>query len=158
MVFSILKELKKNTTMAAYIHVTLLDIFISVLVHTVLLPALTVHPEESANRHPGLVVLVKEPTGLTLHTQAPKPVPANRLPEAPPPILVGAGARLVRRDSRALPSGVYGGSGGRCPGGRVGLDEGSGGGARVWGPRSVETPLEVEAETSLRVLHCREKK
>lgn len=78
-----------------HIHVTLLDIFIGVLVHAILLAALPVEPEEPAHRHPRLVVLVQEPARLALHAQAAEPVPAHRLPEAPPSGNVPA-ARVVR--------------------------------------------------------------
>lgn len=130
-------------------HVTLLDVFISVLVHAVLLAALAVQPEETADGHPRLVVLVKEAAGVALHAKAAEPVPAHRLAEAPP----------TRRRVGTC-SGV-----GYCCGSRVdvGYRSRSGiglnevrrprGGGRVGGGTGIEATLEVEAENSLGVLH-----
>jgi hypothetical protein len=68
-----------------HIHVALLDIFVGVLVHAVLLAALPVEAEEAAHGHPRLIVLMEEAAGVAFHAQAAQPVPAHRLPEAPPP-------------------------------------------------------------------------
>lgn len=66
------------------LHVTLLDVFISMLINTILLAALAVQSKEATNRHTRLVILMKKPTGIPLHTKASEPVSAHRLPEAPP--------------------------------------------------------------------------
>lgn len=76
---------KKKKKKATHIHIALLDIFVGVLVHAVLLAALPVEAEEAAHGHPRLVVLMEEAAGVALHAQAAQPVPANRLPEATPP-------------------------------------------------------------------------
>ena len=54
------------------------------LIDAILLTALAIETEEPANGHPRLIILMKETTSITLHTQATKPMPADRLPEAPP--------------------------------------------------------------------------
>lgn len=135
-------------TKSQLVHVTLLDVFIRVFIHAILFSTLSIEPEESANRHPRLVVLVQKPTRVALHAQAAQPVPAYRLTEAPPPGDV---------DGRGFGSGggwgwrTTVGHGGSGSGGVV-LDEragGSGGG----GGSGVEATLEIEAEDSLGILH-----
>ena len=133
-----------------HLHVTLLDVFIGVFIDAILFPAFSVEPEEAAHRHPCLVVLMQEPARVTLHAQAAQPVPAHRLPEAPPPGDVAA-AHGVHRGR--------GGSGGASVrhrgGGRGGVvrDEGAGGGGGGGGGGGVEAALEIEAEDSLGILH-----
>lgn len=98
---------------------------------------------------------MKKPTSVTFHTKTTQPVPANRLPEAPPPRMVWyrrrrmVGSRPGGRRGSVV--GIGRGGGGRSGG--IGLDRGVGGGGHT-GAR-VEAALEVEAETSFRVLHLR---
>lgn len=134
-----------------HIHVALLDVFIGVLVHAVLLAALPVEPEEAAHGHPRLVVLMEEAAGVSLHAQAAQPVPAHRLPEAPPPQPRVAPHSALRccACSRCGHVGVGG-----CTGGGICMNDvrprrrGS-----VGSGTGVQAALEVEAENSLRVLH-----
>lgn len=70
------------------------------LVDAVLLAALAVEAEEPADRHPRLVILVKEPARLPLHAKAPQPVPAHRLPEAPTTSGICASAAAARQEVR----------------------------------------------------------
>lgn len=65
------------------VHVALLDVVVGVLVSAIGLPALAEVAEEAAYGHARLVELVQESAGLSLHAQAPQPVPAHRLPIAP---------------------------------------------------------------------------
>lgn len=133
-----------------HLHVTLLDVFIGVFIDAILFPAFSVEPEEAAHRHPCLVVLMQEPARVTLHAQAAQPVPANRLPEAPPPRDVAAGGVRRGRGGGGVASVGHGGS---CRGGVV-LDEGAGGnGGGGGGGSGVEAALEIEAEDSLGILH-----
>lgn len=81
------------------LHVSFLVILIGVLVDAVLLSALPVHPKESADWHPCLVVLVEEPAGIAFHAQTPQPMPAHRLPEATP-LVPSGGARSPLMDPR----------------------------------------------------------
>lgn len=123
-------------------------------VHTILFTAFAIESEESANGHPGLIILMKEATGVTLHTKAAEPMAANRLPEAPPaPDVASCGASSFNCSSRTNGAGGGvgdGGGGGR--GRRVGLDEGQRGGGGVGGA-GIEAALEIEAENALRILH-----
>lgn len=69
-------------------------------VNAVLLAALAVEAEEAADGHPRLVVLVEEAAGVAFHTQAPQPVTAHRLPEAPPARPIIARPSLPSSSSR----------------------------------------------------------
>lgn len=131
-------------TKSQLVHVTLLDVFIGVLIHAILFSALPIEPKEPAHRHPRLVVLVQEPARVALHAQAAQPVPAHRLPEAPPAGDVGSGGVGVGGRSCGGASVGYGG-GGR---GGVVLDERTGG-CGGGGGRGVEAALEIEAENAL---------
>jgi len=131
-----------------HLHVTLLDVFIRVFIHAILFPTLSVEPEESAHRHPRLVVLVQKAARVALHAQAAQPVPAYRLPEAPPAGNVdGCGVRCGGSRGRRASVG-HGGSGS----GGVVLDERAGG-SGSGGGSGVEAALEIEAEDSLGILH-----
>lgn len=77
------KITRSESQSSKYIHVTLLDIFIGMLVHAILLTTLSVQSKESANRHARLIILVEEATGVAFHAEAAKPVPTDRLPKAP---------------------------------------------------------------------------
>lgn len=133
----------------ADIHVALFDIFVGMLIHAVLLAALSEHAEKPAYGHPRLVILVEEAASVAFHTEAAEPMPAHRLSEAPPTGGVDAGDRGIGGSSRPDSSRVCG-STGRW----IGLDQGPGGGARVGGGGGgVKAALEIEAENSLRVLH-----
>lgn len=135
-------------TKSQLVHVTLLDVFIRVFINAILFPTLSVEPEESAHRHPRLVVLVQKAARVALHAQAAQPVPAYRLPEAPPAGNVdGCGVRCGGSRSRRASVG-HGGSGS----GGVVLDERAGG-SGSGGGSGVEAALEIEAEDSLGILH-----
>lgn len=123
-------------TKTQFEHVTLLDIFIGMLIHTILLSTLTIQSEKPTNWHPRLVILMKKPTRISLHTQTSEPMPANCLPETSP---VSMASHLVHR----IHGGSGGNSGGSAGGIRVGLDHGIRGGGK--GGARVETTLEVEA-------------
>lgn len=135
-------------TKSQLVHVALLDVFIGVFIHTILFSALSIESEEPAHRHPRLVILVQKPARLALHTKTPQPVPAHRLPEAPPPGHVPT-AGFGRRGGRG--GGASVGDGGRGRGGVV-LDDGAGGGGGGGGS-GVEAALEIEAEDALGILH-----
>lgn len=129
-------------TESQLVHVTLFDVIEGVLVYTVLLTTLAMEAEEAADGHPCLVVLVEKSAGLSLHAQAPKPVPAHRLPEA------AAWA--------AASGGGVGGCGARrsrvTGGGVGGNDERCGGRRRICGAH-IEAALEIEAEISVCIFH-----
>lgn len=131
-----------------HLHVTLLDVFVRVFIHAILFPTLSIEPEESANRHSRLVVLVQKPTRVALHAQATQPVPAYRLPKAPSAGNVDGCGVGCGGDRGGRASVGHSGSGS----GRVVLDErtGRGGGG---GRNGVEAALEIEAEDSLGILH-----
>lgn len=124
------------------------------LVDAVLLAALPVEAKEAANRHPRLVVLMQEPAGVALHAQAPQPVPAHRLPEAPP----SHGIHSTRGRVGAWSGGRAARATSSCGGGDgdgIGIvGSGSGGGGGVGGP-GVKASLKVEAEATV-VFHDRE--
>lgn len=139
-----------------HVHVTLLDIFIGVLVHAVLLAALAVEPEEAADGHPRLVVLVEEAAGVALHAEASEPVSAHRLTEAPPSRaeIAPRGGRVSYEGRSPGAHGGHVGVAGRGSGGGIGLhDVGPRGDGGVGSGTGVEAALEVEAENPLRVLH-----
>lgn len=138
-------------TKSQLVHVTLLDILIGVLIHTILLAAFPVKPKKPAHWHPGFVVLVEESAGVTLHTQAPEPVPADRLSEATPPRMVSRRRRRIGSTCGRCGDGVVGGpAAARCAGG-VGVDYGYRCGGV--GGASVEAALEVEAQNAVPVVH-----
>lgn len=122
------------------------------LVNAILLAALAVEAEESADRHPCLIVLVEEPAGVALHTQAPEPVPANRLSEAPPPRMVSPRRRsgIGATCWRCCCGGVVV-VGGPAATDCVGVDYGYG--CRGDGGARVEAALEIEAQDTVPVVH-----
>jgi hypothetical protein len=63
------------------IHIALPGIIIGVLVDAVGLAALSKPSKKPTDGHPNLVILMKIPAIIPLHTQTPQPVPAYRLPE-----------------------------------------------------------------------------
>lgn len=115
------------------------------LVDAVLLAALAVEAEETADRHPRLVVLVEEAAGVPLHAEAAQPVPADRLAEAPAARVAGASSGLVGGGGASWAE-VAGGR----EGGGIGDDERRRGGI---GGAHLEAALEIEAERSVCVFH-----
>lgn len=63
------------------LHIALPGIIIGVLVDAVGLAALSKPSKKPTDGHPNLVILMKIPAIIPLHTQTPQPVPAYRLPE-----------------------------------------------------------------------------
>lgn len=71
-------------------------------VHTILFTALAIETEESANGHPGFIILMKKATRIAFHTETTEPMPANRLPETPSAAdVAGWGASRFSSNSRA---------------------------------------------------------